>query len=517
MSKQITVIQPLKAGAKRIRTAVYARVSVKSERLCDSLENQIAHYRETIGADPRYELIEIYYDYGISGYKSSRPGFQRMMEDAEKGRFDLVITKAISRFARNTRTVLESTRRLKTLGIGVFFELQNINTLSQEGELLMTLYAAFSQAESEGARMHTLMSLKRKYEEGNPPRQLQRSMGYSKGPDGEFYPDEFAPLVVEMFEMAADGYTAGQITNYLNAQGLKNHNGCSFHRGSVIRLLRNPAYKGDFIARQYYVDEDRHLVKNGGEKPMLYIEDDHIPIVTRVLWDKAQEMLNAATRKATPTKAQPLPLTDENYPYREQLFCAECGHRLSRAIRAGRVLWECSGKTKYSQSFCSGVSVTDDEVRSWLPLSAPIYISPTITKGKVTGHIFMPEAEWTRTHHKKERKVSVPELTEENYPYMHHIYCKYCGSRLRRLINKNGSVTWICAGLSRRGKAFCKGVRVPDEKLKPLARLSGDFFIGKEIVNGRESFGYARKADDPSHTPGHRMKYVRIQDGVKKE
>lgn len=500
MSKQITVIQPLKESTKRIRVAVYARVSVKSERLCDSLENQIKHYRETIGADPRYELIEIYYDYGISGFKSSRPGFQRMMEDAEKGRFDLIITKAISRFARNTRTVLESTRRLKALGIGVFFELQNINTLSQEGELLMTLYAAFGEAESEGARMHTLMALKKKYDEGNPPRQLQRSMGYSKGSDGEFYPDEYAPLVVEIFEMAADGYTAAQITNYLNTEGITNHNGKAFHRGSVTRLLRNPAYKGDFIARQYYVDEDRHLVQNKGQKPMLYIEDDHIPIVTRALWDKAQAGLNAATHKATPTKAQPLPLTDENYPYREQLFCSECGHRLSRAIRAGRVLWECSGKTKYSQSFCSGVSVTDDEVRSWLPLDGPIYISPTIIRGKAMGHTFSPEDEWTRTHHKKEREVLVPELTEENYPYMNHIYCKYCGSRLRRLINKNGTVTWICDGLRRKGKAYCKGVRVPDEKLKPLVRLNGDFFIGKEIVDGRERLGYARKADDSAHT-----------------
>ena len=495
MSKQITVIQPLKESTKRIRAAVYARVSVKSERLCDSLENQIKHYHETIGSDPRYELIEIYYDYGISVFKSSRPGFQLMMEDAEKGRFDIIITKAISRFARNTRTVLESTRRLKALGIGVFFELQNINTLSQEGELLMTLYAAFGEAESEGSRMHTLMALKKKYDEGNPPRQLQRSMGYSKDPDGEFYPDEHAPLVVEIFEMAADGYSAGEITNYLNAEGIKNHNGCSFHRGSVTRLLRNPAYKGDFIARQYYVDEDRHLVKNGGEKPMLYIEDDHIPIVSRVLWDKAQAALNAATHKATPTKAQPLALTDENYPYREQLFCAECGHRLSRVIRAGRVLWECSGKTKFSKDFCSGVSLTDDEVRSWLPLDGPVYISPAITKGKVTGHTFSHETEWGKHHSKKNHVVGVPDLTEQNYPYMNHIFCKYCGTRLRRLINKNGSVTWICDGLSRKGKSFCKGIRVPDIKLKPLAKLAGDFYIGKENVNGKESYGYSRKPD----------------------
>ena len=162
-------------------------------------------------------------------------------------------------------------------------------------------------------------------------------------------------------------------------------------------------------------------------------------------------------------------LTDENYPYRHQLFCAECGYKLNRAVRAGRVLWECSGKARFSQDFCSGVCVTDDEVRSWLPLSdGGHYIFAVTAKGKITGHGHMPET---------------------------RVYCKYCGSRLRRLINNSGTVTWICDGLSRKGKAFCKGIRVPDEKLKPLAGLAGNFYIGKEKVNGTESYGYSRKPD----------------------
>ncbi|MBQ4434687.1 MAG: recombinase family protein [Clostridia bacterium] len=499
MEKNVTIIpQRSRDEAKRIPVAVYCRVSTKAERQGDSLENQIEHYTEAIGDDPRYELVEIYYDFGISGFKDTRPGFQRMMDDAEAGRFRQVITKAITRFARNTRTVLDSTRRLKELGIGVYFELQGIDTLSQEGELLMTLFAAFGQAESEGARMHTLMALKRKYEEGRPPRQLQRSMGYSKGEDGEFYPDEYAPLVLEMYEMAADGYTAGQITNYLNAEGITNHNGCAFHRASVTRLLRNPAYKGDFIAQQYYVNEDRRLVKNGGEKPMYYIEEDHIPIVTRQLWERAQETLNAATHKAVPTESQPMELNDENYPYRHQLFCSECGHRLQRAVRAGRVLWECSGKARFSQDFCAGVTVTDDEVRSWLPLAdGGHYVSATVEKGKITGHAHEPEAEWEKTHRRKNRSAAglAPELTEENYPYMNRVFCKYCGSRLRRIVSNAGKVTWLCDGLSRQGKQFCKGIRVPDEKLKPLAGLAGDFYIGKEKVNGTEGYGYSRKPD----------------------
>ena len=492
----VQIIPRQKEEQKKIPVAVYARVSTKSDHQGDSLENQIKHYTEKVGNDPRYTLTEIYYDFGISGFKTSRPGFQRMMEDAEAGKFQLVITKAITRFARNTQTVLDSTRRLKELGIDVFFELQNIHTLSQEGELLMTLFAAFGQAESEGARMHTLMALKRKYDAGEPPRRLEKSMGYSKGADGEFYPDAYAPMVMEMFEMAADGYTAAQITNWFNNEGRTNHNGKAFNRSTVTRMLRSPVYKGDFIGQRHFVDENRKLRKNEGEKPMYYIEEDHIPIVTNELWEKAQEALDNVTRKAMPTKAKPLPLNDENYPYRKLLFCASCGHRLNRAVRAGRVLWECNGKSRWGKEFCNGVQITDDEVRSWLPITEPVYISDMTEKGVVKGHSFITEEEWQKSHTKKQHITAAPDLNEENYPYMNRIFCKYCGSRLRRLINNSGSVTWICDGLSRNGKAYCKGVRVPDAKLKPLSNLSGNFYVGKEKINGKESYGYSRKPDE---------------------
>ena len=500
--KNVNVIPRQTPGQQKIPVAVYARVSTKSENQSDSLENQIEHYSEVIGNDPKYELTEIYYDFGISGYKENRPGFQRMMEDAETGKFRMVITKAITRFARNTQTVLDATRHLKELEIGVYFELQGINTLSQEGELLMTLFAAFGQAESEGARMHTLMALKRKYDQGILPRRLEKSMGYSKGEDGEFYPNEYAPLVIEMFEMAADGYTAGQITNYLNAEGRTNHNGCAFHRASVTRMLRNPAYKGDFIGQRYYVDENRKLKKNEGEKPMYYVEDDHIPIVTTQLWEKAQEALNSVSRKAIPTASRPMELNDENYPYRHSLFCAECGHRLNRSVRAGRVLWECNGKSRFSKDFCSGVAVTDDEIRAWMPISTPIYVSEVMVKGVVQGHSYEPEETWVKSHKKKQHITAAPELDERNYPYMNRIYCKYCGSRLRRIISNAGKVVWICDGISRKGKSFCKGIRVPDEKLKPLSGLTGNFYIGREKVNGKESYGYSRKPDEGKKQTG---------------
>lgn len=495
MDREVIIIPKQPQNEECIPVAVYCRVSTTAERAEDSLENQKSHYQMTIGQDSSYELVGLYYDFGISGYTSTRPGFQRMMDDAEKGRFNLVITKAITRFARNTNTVLTATRRLKELGIGVFFELQGINTLSQEGEMLMTILAAFGQAESEGARQHTLMALKQKNKSGHFNRQLQRSMGYRKGEDGEFYPDEYAPLVLEMFELAADGYSAGQITNYFNSRGLCTQNGKPFNRSSVTKMLRNPAYMGDFVAQQYYVDEHRHQRKNMGEKPKYYVCDDHIPIVSRELWEKAQETLDRGKPRAEPTQSKPMPLNDENYPYRHRLFCAQCGHKLNRAIRVGRVLWECNGKTRFGKAFCSGVSVTDDEVRAWLPITEDHYVIACVDKGVVSGHDWIPGDEWKKTNQKKKHVISVPELTEENYPYMNRLFCRYCGSRLRRIISNAGKVFWVCNAVSRGGKQFCKGVRVPDEKLKPLRDVNFDAYIGKEIVNGKENYGYSRKPE----------------------
>ena len=264
----------------------------------------------------------------------------------------------------------------------------------------------------------------------------------------------------------------------------------------MTRLLRNPAYKGDFIAQQYYVNSDRKLVKNEGQKQKYYIEDDHIPIVSRDLWEKAQAALDGISRKAVPTESKPKALNSVNYPYKDLLFCAECGHRLSRAVRSGRVLWECNGKNRFSKDFCSGVSVTDDEVKEWGAITGPIYVSSIVNRGRLEGHTYMPEEEWAKTHEKKTHVAVIPKLTLENYPYKDSIFCKYCGSRLRRIVSNAGKVIWICDNLSRNGKKGCRGIRVPDEKLRPLAKLDGNFFIGKEIVNGVETYGYSRKMDE---------------------
>lgn len=476
----------------RIKAAVYCRVSSKHEDQRYSLENQIQHYKETIGADPRYELVEIYYDFGISGFKAARPGFQRMLEESKDGKFDLVITKSITRFARNTGIILDATRLLKQRHIGVYFELQGINTLGQGGELLMTLFAAFGQAESEANRLGTKMAIKRKVDLQEPIQQIQRVFGYTKNPDGAIVPDKDAGRVLEIFEMAADGFTVAQITNYLNSEGVTTKKGSKFYRTTVTRILQNEEYKGDFVQFKHYKDEKRRLVENNGEVDMLYYEENHPPIVTNELWEKAQRALGVRMRpRSTPEKKVPL----DQFPYKDQLYCGKCGNRLMRTYTGGKNRWSCSAKEHFGSDFCSGVSVPDEVVKSWGDFPEDRYISETTDRGRVTGFTWEDSFTWHRTHNRKIHAQHAPKLTEENYPYKDRIFCKYCGGKLRRIIEHNGRVTWICNTMSRYGKKVCRGVRVPDEMLQPLRDYPGIVYLGKEIVDGKESYGYSSKPD----------------------
>lgn len=401
----------------QIPTAIYCRVSTTHPHQQDSLENQITHYQDFMKNNPEYSLTKIYYDFGISGYKEERPGFSQMLQDAENGHFRQIITKSITRFARNTDIILKTTRQLRSLEIDVYFELQKIHTLSQEGELLLTLYAAFGQAESENARWLTQVSRQRKYEKAQPIQQLHRCLGYGKSPQGELQPDENARLVQKIFRMAAEGWRIVEITRYLNQNQITTQNGKCFTRSAVSRILHNHAYKGDYICQRYYVNNQRKLVRNKGEKQMYYIRHDHVALVSEELWEKAQQSL-----------------------------------RLHAGSAFGKNLTE----KPTSEQFPIGINPTSAN-----PTPPP----------------------------------PVPPLTLSNYPYKDRIFCKYCGSRLRRIIARNRSVWWICNGLSRKGKSFCKGVRVPDEKLFPLQTHTTHAYIGKEIINGKETYGYSTQPD----------------------
>ncbi len=282
---------------EELKVAVYCRVSERDEKRRDSLDNQKKHYEMLVAQNPSWKLYEIFYDYGVSGYKESRKGFNAMIDACYRKKVDLVITKSISRFARNTYTLITMVRELSEMGVNIFFELQNIYTLSAEGELLLTLYAAFAQAESDGARRQTLMSIKRRYEAGNPTRQLDRCLGYKKDVSGGFVPDEDAATVAMIFDMAASGMPIYRITKYLNQKHYHTKNGKAFCQTGVTRILRNPSYMGDFVYQRFYVDESRCLRPNRGERPLYRIVNDHPAIVSTNVWEKVQRILDEASER----------------------------------------------------------------------------------------------------------------------------------------------------------------------------------------------------------------------------
>lgn len=502
---QINIIEG-KKERKRLRVCAYCRVSTDADEQENSLENQIKHYKDAIQSNPEYEYVGVYSDFAISGFKEQRPGFQRMMDDARQGKIDLILTKSVSRFARNTAIVLKATRELKEKNIGVFFELQNINTLSGEGELMLSIIAAFAQAESESGSAGAKMVYQRKYEAGIPVQFLERSFGYIKDTSGEYVPkaDE-AAWVKKVYEMASEGYTPAAIKRILNENNVPGAKGSKWSDCMVTRMIENEIYKGDFTMQKTYINDERKQVKNRGEKNAWYIEDDHPAIVSRELWQKAQDAMKRK-REYRATGSYIADMNDENYPYRNRLFCSECGFPLYPRIysNGNRLNWGCSGRVRYGTSFCKGINVPDGTIRNW-NFDEDIYIRQDSAEKGFKEFSFIKEASWKRRHKRKKYVPQAPKTTNEvDYPYHKHLHCAICGYRLTRVVDKkNNKVTWVCSGNKHYGKDFCSGVRVRDAIIKSWGDITSAIFIeGKVKRNGEKSYSYSGKKPDRSQTTG---------------
>lgn len=219
---RVRVIKPIAAKEKRLKVCAYARVSTDSLKQEDSLENQTSTYERIITSNPTYEYVGIYADQGISGYSENRPAFQSMIEKARAGEIDLIITKSVSRFARNTVTVLKVARELKELGVGIFFEEQNINTLSGDGEMMLTVLASFAQEESRSMSENNKWTMKKKFERGEIMVNTRRFMGYDKNEYGELIINlEEAKIVQGIFNMYLQGIGSFKIAAKLNEEGVQ--------------------------------------------------------------------------------------------------------------------------------------------------------------------------------------------------------------------------------------------------------------------------------------------------------
>ena len=397
-------IKIIKAGethpADRLKVCAYARVSTDSPEQEGSLENQEQHYREMITANPMYEFAGIYSDQGISGYKEARPGFQRMMEDARAGKIDLIITKSISWFARNTVTVLKSARELKGMGVGIFFELQNINTLSGEGELMLTILSAFAQAESEGASENAKLTNLRKFRQGIPAVRVGKCYGFSQDANGEIVLDaEQAFVVRKMYEMAAQGIWVSRITEYLFKRGYKTAAGNYWSECAVFRILHSEIYKGAVMMQKTYLDADRVRHKNTGQRDRWYVADHHPAIVSEELWDKVQEVLAARSAYMKGRKPERKGSGDSHstYSLSGKLFCPKCGALLHHkyANRGRQEYWVCSTRLKRPEEGCPGIWVPAEATEGWQIEGKAVVMESTDEFG-VKSYSFMEKAAYER-------------------------------------------------------------------------------------------------------------------------
>ena len=378
---RIKVIKPTAAAErKRLKVCAYVRVSTDSDEQEDSLDNQTAYFRNFITANPSWEFVGIYADQGISGFKESRPQFQRMIADAKAGKIDLIIVKSVSRFARNTETVLKFSRELKSIGVGIFFQLQNINTLSGAGELMLTVIAAFAQAESEGASDNAKLTYKRKFSSGIPVSGLERTFGFSQGADGGItVNEEQANTVRLIFDLAAQGVWPSKIRAYLNGNNIPNGTDTEWSDSRIFRILHNTAYKGDLILQKTYLDSRRKRHKNNGQADQWYIAENHPAIIPPERWDAVQEVLASRSQQLAPKpteKPTERRSSHQRYPLTGKLFCPLCGatlvHRWSNGGK--QEYWTCRTNIKVSAAACPGVSIPAEIANGWGEITEPITV-----------------------------------------------------------------------------------------------------------------------------------------------
>lgn len=287
---------------QQLRVAAYCRVSTEQEEQQNSYQVQISYYTDLINRKKEWTLVKIFADEGISGTQAKkRPEFLKMIRMCRQQKIDLIITKSISRFARNTVDCLEYVRQLKNLGIGVIFEKENLNTLTMTSEFMIALYGSFAQAESESISKNVSWGKQKAYAEGKVSFQYAKLLGYKKGANGkpEIVPEE-AETVRMIYDLFLDGLSFTRIKKALENQNLLTATGKKIWSESNIKsILKNEKYVGDALLQKTFTVDciSKKVQKNNGERPMYLVTNHHDPIIDRDTFNRVQQELARRTSK----------------------------------------------------------------------------------------------------------------------------------------------------------------------------------------------------------------------------
>ena len=373
MAKSITKIPatvnqftsaPIASRAKR-KVAGYARVSTDQEEQLSSYEAQLDYYTSLIRGHEDWQFAGMYSDEGITGTSvKKREGFQNMVADALAGKIDLIITKSVSRFARNTVDSLTTIRKLKEKGIECYFEKENIWTFDGKGELLITIMSSLAQEESRSISENCTWGQRKRFSDGKVSVAYSRFLGYDKGPDGKMVinPQE-AETVTKIYRLFLEGLTPYGICSRLQADGdLSPSHDTKWNATTIRRILSNEKYKGDaLLQKTYTVDYLTKKTKvNKGEIPQYYVEGDHEAIIDPVIFDRVQ--IELEKRRSGKNRHSGV------HDFSGKIKCGECGSWYGSKVWHStdayrKVIWRCNHKYNGGEK-CSTPHLTDDEIKT---------------------------------------------------------------------------------------------------------------------------------------------------------
>lgn len=379
--KNVSIIPSRKEHDKAVhpaqekqRVAAYCRVSTLLEQQESSFEAQKSYYTEMILSNPNWKMAGIYADDGISGTDMrKRDEFNRLLRDCEAGKIDLVLTKSISRFARNTADLLNAIRKLQAKKIAVYFEKEHINTLENTGEMLVTILGSQAQEESRNLSENIHWGIVRRFENGEVIVNCSRFMGYTKNEDGELeiVPEE-AEVVRLIFRLYLEGMSVAGIKRHLEGEGILTVTGRkNWNDVTIYHMLSNEKYMGDALLQKTYTADflTKTRLKNNGEVRQYYITDNHEGIIPREIFHAVQleKKRRAERRKSTVTRRakEKKKGYSSKYILSNLLVCGECGQPYRRLTwtRNGvkRIVWRCASRAEHGTKYCQHSATLDEE------------------------------------------------------------------------------------------------------------------------------------------------------------
>lgn len=479
--RKISKIEPKAAVIKpKKKVAAYARVSRDTERLLHSASAQVSYYSSMIQKNPDWQYAGVYADYGISGTKvAKRDEFCRMLQDCEDGKIDIILTKSISRFARNTVDLLETVRHLRSIGVEVRFEKEHIHSMSGDGELMLSILASFAQEESRSISDNCKWGIRKRFQTGEIGMANKHLSGYQYDEEQKCYviiPEE-AEMVRWMFQMYLDGTTLRKIAENMNDAGCRTINGKLFSESTVRQLLHNDIYAGIIRRQKSYIPDpiSGKKVINDGVLPQYVIEDAHEAII-----DKETYQLVLAEHKRRESMQNP------TYPFTKKIQCGICGRsyaRVSAAKETRCARWLCRSKKEKgmncgSQSFmepklqeiCAELMETDgfDEQK----FNETVNSITVLSGGDVQMQFKGGETKIWKMPPKpmKVKKEKASPLKRPHNLLDGKIFCGMCGRRYGRAISTTkdgGHLYWSCRAKRQRG-VTCDSVNYTDVEIREI-------------------------------------------------